>query len=185
MHLDNYWNWSYTYVEGFGFPKLWYHYWQSIFLKMMLSWKFFVFLAILVLWMHLFQINVWYPCWYWYCSSSSDSESSSELEKQSRLYFAFNLSISCSHCCFVLVILRASGFFTCHLGRGFCCWPSICSCWWGRSASSFCALQKGQLGLQPHFSSFFNWDFVLPLCLLPLGKVLPLPFFSFCGQITF
>ena len=139
----------------FWFPKTLVLLSAKWFLKMMLSWKNFVFLAILILWKFPFQINVSYLCCHWYCSSSSDSESSSELEKQSRLYLSFNLSISCSHCCFVLVIFRVLGLFACALGKGFCCWSSICFCWWGRSASSFCALQKGQLGPQQHFSSFW------------------------------
>ena len=54
----------------------------------------------------------------------------------------FSLSISASHCCFVLVML--AGFWACSFGKGLCC---------GSSPSLSCALQKGQSGPQLHFSS--------------------------------
>ena len=97
-----------------------------------------------------FQISVSYLYSYWYCSSSLDSESNSESEKQSRLYLEFNLSISASHCCFILFRLKVLGLLAWGLGisgDGFwCCLPS--------SSSFFSDLQKGQSGPHPHFSVF-------------------------------
>ena len=61
--------------------------------------------------------------------------------------FEFNLSISASHCCLILVRLKVSGLLACGFGKGFCC------CW--SSPSFFWDLQKGQLGTQPHFSFFW------------------------------
>ena len=99
-----------------------------------------------------FQISVSYPCSYWYCSSSSDSESNSESEKQSRLYLEFNLSISASHCCFVLLRLKVLGLLAWGFGISgdglCCCLPS--------SSSFFCDLQKGQSRPHPHFSGVLS-----------------------------
>ena len=68
----------------------------------------------------------------------------------------FNISISASHCCLVLVRLKVLGLLACGFGKGFCC------CWF--SPSVLWDLQKGQLGSQPHFSSFWlvacSWSWV-------------------------
>ena len=93
------------------------------------------------------QISVSYPYSYWYCLPSSDSESNSESGKWSRLYLEFNLSISASHFCHILVKLKVLGLLACGFGKVLCC------SWF--SPSIFWDLQKGQLGSQPHFSSFW------------------------------
>ena len=62
----------------------------------------------------------------------------------------FNLSISASHCCFVLLRLKVLGLLAWGLGisgDGFCC------CLLSPS-SFFCNLQKGQSRPHPHFSAF-------------------------------
>ena len=93
----------------------------------------------------------------------------------SSLYFSFSLSISCSHCCFVLVILKVSGLIACSLGKGFyCCWFSIGSCWWeDQPLSSVLGIE----GIQAPSHTFPLWDLVPPFYLLLLGRALPfIPF---------
>ena len=120
-------------------------------------------LAFLLFWFsRVLQISISYPCSYWSCSPSSDSESSSESEKQSRLYFVFNLSISSSYCCLILVMLKVSGLLACGSGLLLLIFPSFLLSFTKRtigSPTTLFFLLPG--GLLSHLGFFFSEETLL------------------------